>query len=261
MFHSKLCLLVLAASVFFIGSAEAAIVTINSNNVRTLVGESGGPGDLDIYSGTSIPLSHLLQSNGTDPNEYAKVQINYSAALGVTTLNHAFDLSRQGALNDVSQTYDSTLKFTADSNTFYDATGNMLVTDIDGTSGKVFFHTSLFNVTTNTLIFEFENQSESTLNESFTLGTNGGELYNFQFGSLTGSLVAGNQYSWETSAYIKATPDPDNGALATGYFKLVIGATATEPVPEPSSIVILTGLGLAFGAGNRWLRRRTKVAA
>lgn len=265
MLSCKSYVFALAAAMLAFGQANAAIVTINSNLVRAVVGEVGGPGGFTSYSGgTTIPLSHLVQTTGSNPlDEYAKVQLDYSASAGVTTFNHAFDLSREGALDNFSQTYDSTLKFTADSNTTYDVSGSMLVADIDGSSGKVFFHTSLFNVTTNTLVFEFENQSESTPNESFTLGTNGGELYNFQYGTLTGSLVAGNQYSWQTDTYIKATPDPDNGASATGFFKLIIGGNiaSTEPVPEPSSILTLTGLALSFGAGNWWRRRKLQLAA
>jgi hypothetical protein len=243
---------------FGTSAANAAIVTINTNLVRTVVADYNGPGpsDIDSYGGTAIPTTnYLLQSNGASPDQFAKVLLNYAAAGGTTALHHQFNLSRQGSLMDYSQTYDSTLRFTVDSNTGYNASGNMLVDDNGLSSGRVYFHSYLRDLTTNTILFESQTHSQSTTDEFFTLGSLDGDLVNFQQGTLSGTLIAGHQYAWYSNAQIYAYPDPDNGATATGFFSLTVGAI----VPEPSSILTLTGLGLSFAAGG-WRRRRVKAA-
>lgn len=261
MFHRRSCALLFVVTAFCTANADAAIVTINSNLVRSIVNDFDNPGASAFasYGGTAIPTTnHMVQALGASPDQFAKVLLNYSATLGVTSFNHQFNLSRQGGQFDVSQTYDSTLMFTVDSNTTYNGSGNMFVNDIGNSSGTVYYYSHLRDLTTNTMLFEFESISISTQDESFILGSGGGDSTNFLLGNLAGNLVAGHQYAWHTNAYIKAEPDPDTGATATGYFDLTIGAAA--PVPEPSSILTLSGLAFAFGAGSWWRRRASLVA-
>jgi len=68
------------------------------------------------------------------------------------------------------------------------------------------------------------------------------------------SLVAGHSYSWSTTAFTQAYPDPDTETPANGGVSLAIA-----PVPEFSSVFVWSLLGVTIGGAGWW--RRSKSAA
>jgi hypothetical protein len=101
------------------------------------------------------------------------------------------------------------------------------------------------------VVFRGTQASDQTPNESFILGNQEGDDYNFLTGSLTGTLSAGHRYVFYYDAWMEQnTPLSSSFATATGYVQLTI-------VPEPST-AILVGLGLASFA-TRLSRRSTRL--
>lgn len=257
--RATLYLTLIAVAMSWLRGADAAVVTITSNEVHTAqIYDNGGQGhyDFDDYYGTTIPTTDfLLESSNLSADQYAKTTLNYSAAGGQTVLDAQFSFSRQGGQYDSSRTY-GVMSFTVDADTTYKITGNIAVDDIaaDGSS-VVHFGTYLVD-TTSGYLEDTYHQSRNTTDESFVLGVAGGDWYYYMRpgSSLTGSLVAGHQYLWRYEAFNQAYPDADSGATATGAFNLTIGEAAA--VPEPATLTIW-GLG-ALGA--LLLRRRARSA-
>jgi hypothetical protein len=246
---------VLLGTFFFCSVAEAAIVTINANSLTTSVRDNGNPVDSDYFTGTAIPSSVLLQSNGASPDQFAKAVVTYSDSGSQVILDHHFDFSRQGGQGDLSQLYNDSLYFTANANTAFNASGIFTVDDIGATSGATSMWVYLYDTTASSYVFYSLNYSKNTTDESFVLGVSGGDTSSNNFGSLSGALTAGHTYRYFFSIYTFGDPDADSGTTATGFINLTIG---TAPVPEPASCVIWGALGIA---GLVAAQRRKKLAA
>jgi hypothetical protein len=225
--------------------AEAAIIGITSNGLRTEVRDDGTTVDSDNFTGTGIPSSLLVQSNGGSADQFAKVNIAYTDSGSQVVLNHQFDFSRQGGQGDLAQLYNDSLYFTASQNTTFSASGMISVNDIGATSGNVSMWVYLYDLTAPGYKFYSLSDSKNTVDESLVLGVAGGDNSNSIFGSLNGTLVAGHSYRWFFSIYTYAQPDADSGATATGFLKLTIGESENVATPEPASLVIWAGLGVA----------------
>lgn len=229
-------------------AAFAAVVTITSNNAQVGVYDPSAGYAGDSFSGTGIPSSQLLSASAG--SYYSKNQIDYSVSGGQTTLSNVLDQMRGGAIGGYAQGYEAFMWFTVDADTTYTLSGAYNVRD-SSTAGVVFLYSYLYDYTTNVYLAESYQHSDSTVNESFTLGGLGGDYYNYSSGSLSGSLLAGHLYSWHWNAAMQAYPDSDGGASATGSVVLKIG-----DLPEPGSLalVLLAG-GIGAVASSR--RRRT----
>jgi hypothetical protein len=93
--------------------------------------------------------------------------------------------------------------------------------------------------------------SGSTVNESFTLGQIGGDLVDEVEGPLTHILYPGILYDLETFALIDRSDPSDTGSRASGHLRIDF-----EPVPEPSTAILLAAGLIALAA-----RRRSARAA
>lgn len=91
-------------------------------------------------------------------------------------------------------------------------------------------------------------QSQFTLDESFTLGVNGGDTTDSVSGATTQLLMPGQNYTLDWVVYVqdRRSDIGDLGATGSGYFQLAF-------IPEPS-----TGLLLAYGLAMLSMRRRRR---
>ena len=120
-------------------------------------------------------------------------------------------------------------------------------------SGYTLLSSYLFDSNTSSYLY---NSSQESLGgpASFTLGGTSGNYNNNFTGSLTGSLVPGDSYTWAATIFTVGFPDADAGASPEGSVSLSIA-----PVPENSSAVVWSLLGLVVGATTWWMRRSAAV--
>lgn len=230
-------------------ASSAAALTINSATIDSSV-TNGSSSAVSSFSGTSIPTSFLLDA--TEHNgDYSRVQIDYSGFGDQVTISYRVEQKRSGGIGDYAQGFVNTLGFTVATNASYELSGSYAVKDVT-TAGRLSFSAYLNDVTAASGFIALSQQSSyNTVDESFTLGANGGDNYNGNIGSLTGSLIAGHSYKFLFSALTQANPDADGGATAFGNVMLKIGGGA--PVPDSGATFMLLGasvMGLAA------LRRR-----
>jgi len=98
--------------------------------------------------------------------------------------------------------------------------------------------------------------SLNTVNESFVLGSAGGDHLNSNSGNFAGLLVAGHQYEWVYQFLTQSlTLEGDGGATAAGFMNLKIG-DGISPVLEPKSFAIWCSGALACLVIARRRKRR-----
>ena len=145
-----------------------------------------------------------------------------------------------------------TIFFSSDENIGYDASGFYDAVDSEGRTLRLL--AKLTNVTTSGLVFNMDQQSNATANESFTLGDSGGDLVNTTVGSLSGVLLAGQNYRFDFTALLQASPTASTSS-ATAAGSLTLNFTANPPpIPEPGT-ALLTGLGLVVLTTKRRMGR------
>ena len=228
-------------------SAQAGPVTITSSNWGIEARENGGSSTYSVDTFTFFGNRTLTASNGGSNTNASIEWVDSSAgAFFFFDWNH----SRTGSSSSLSQTYNTGLNFTVAEDTTYSLAG-LYDVDGSGSAGRVLSDIVFTDVTNNTELFKDLSWSESTLNESFTLGDAGdGDLFNTTNGSLTGNLLAGNSYRFYFNNYTGAYPDADGGATGSGCLSLSIGGVGganscgAESVPEPAPLMLMS-LGLA----------------
>jgi hypothetical protein len=96
-----------------------------------------------------------------------------------------------------------------------------VLTAIDADGRQISQNVSLYDATLGRYLFESIQESESTPNETFTLGLEEGDTFNYFEGSLTGTLIGGHRYRFESEARIYGEPPAaSTPAALTGYLKL-----------------------------------------
>ena len=233
----------LAAALFLLTPpASALTVTLNGYDISHLGTEatdaSGGDASEIVYP-AALPYSYT--STSVDGSASAESEYDLSdAGFDIT-----FDHSRVSTHLSWGQS-DGDIYFSVDQDVDYVASGSYSVIDPEGR--LVWLKASLLDYTAVSYLFDSFHRSQSTPNESFTLGGTGGDYEDYNAGSLTGTLIAGHEYELHYDALVEAYLSPTtSGATATGSFSL-----SFTPVPEPTTVLLmLTGLlGLA-AAGRR----------
>lgn len=247
-------LLIAIAGVMLTGVANAGMI-ITTNSVRVLVNNSSAGSASAETNNTTIPFNTLLNAdNGVSSS---KVQIDYTKSASQIVLSNGIDLSRNGGQYDDSEGYSS-MFFTVDAATTYQASGYYNADDISATNGgSASLNVHLRDQTTGQWLFQSYQLSRNTVDESFVLGGTGGDTSNYNVGSLSGLLVAGHDYRFHFGTGLQANPDADDGASALGNVTLTLGGDFdTDPVPEPASIAMWSVMG---GIGFM-VRRKRKTA-
>lgn len=134
----------------------------------------------------------------------------------------------------------SVVYFYVDEDVGYRITGSFETVDSDGRG--VFLLARLSDVTgTPVVVFESEQRSDATPDESFVLGGSGGDLSNTSTGSATGTLLAFHVYALYANVGLENYPilPRTSGATATG------GVTLLIPEPAAGLLVSMGAVGLA----------------
>ena len=241
---TRLWMLIAAAPIFLlllVPVASAYSVTLNGAGASVLKTQAwDGFGGYASETVNPVALPYSYTSASSDWTVTSESVYSFSGA----GFNITFDHSRAIALNNYAQS-DGSIYFNVDENVDYHALGSYSVLDSDGR--RVYLYTYLEDMTAVSFSFRSLQESRSTPNESFSLGHNGGDLGNINFGSLSGTLIAGHDYRFGYYAFIQANPTASTtGATATGSISL-----SFAPVPEPS-----TALLLAIGLSGIALRNR-----
>src|SRR5262249_1678148 len=95
---------------------------------------------------------------------------------------------------------DGLILFSPSVNIDYEISGKFTVTDVDGR--LVDLYVFLFDDDAGIPLFDNYQQSLATPNESLTVGQSGGDAQNSLIGTLTGTLVAGTNYSFYAAAQL-----------------------------------------------------------
>jgi len=163
----------------------------------------------------------LMAGNSTNDTGY-DFDGNALTAYFHNTFDHVRDGS--GGSSDLSS---GSISFTANGNATYTISGDYNLNGFRGIELSVLLVdvTDPFNEVT---LFENAQTSVATTNETFTVGGTGGDDFNLLTGTLTGSLVAGNDYTflYDFTIYTNLPPDQvgDPPASAAGFLNLDIEA-------------------------------------
>lgn len=242
----KLILALLAFASYCASPAAASAITITSNYNLVQVGRYGTFSS-DLFTGMSIPSSHLLDA--TRGEYYSRNQISYTGSGNQVTLLNEFSQERDGQMDSFSVSLGK-VRFTAVANSTFSLSGIYSASHVT-TASHLYLRADFTDLTTSQWV-NSEQTSEYTLNESFILGGGGGDSANVFIGSLTGSLIAGHNYEFSYAATTHALFGADGGATASGFVRLDIGGGApSNAVPDSGTTLALLGLTLASLAALR----------
>jgi hypothetical protein len=157
-----------------------------------------------------------------------------------------FDLASDSGANSYGES-SGRIVFTVDADMRYVASGTYFAADTNGRNGDL--SVSLWDGNDLGYLFNSEQISLATVNESFVLGGNGGDAFNLSEGSLTGLLRANHEYLLEYTAWIR------RGSGAITPFNDATGFINLELVPEPSSSVLVAAGLLALVVSRTVCRR------
>ncbi len=227
----KLLIFVFAIAVVLSVTWQTRADIVNNSSLTSASVTGNAPPSSNTLAGATVSASALGFSSIT------------STAFSSTALSTSFNQFRAGLQFDLSGGSSQSV-FMADANiNAYSISGGYFVSD-----GYSFFQATLINVTTNVTVFDSQQENIGSIN--YVLGGLAGNVNNSLLGNLTGSLTSGNQYQWQSTAFIQAAQNGgDNGATASGATLFQVTS-----VPEPTSLVIL---GIA-GLGILPIRRRNK---
>lgn len=208
----------------------------------------------ETYAAVTSGIPDFLEDTlgGTATSELTGFFSETTHDIDATGFSATFEQARLGGLFDYTAGY-TFARFTADTNYSYSFSGSFT-----NSSGQTYLGAYLIDVTDNVNLFYNDQVNNSfDLNSddfSFTaiVGNEDGSFYNYLEGNSTGSLIAGHDYEYRFYAYSSASDVGDLGATASGSAQLVL---TPQAVPEPASLLIWSGLGLA-GLVAGWRRKR-----
>jgi hypothetical protein len=222
--------------------ATAWTITLNGGGTSSLKTRTAdGPPTVvaEFVNPTVLPFDYISTSVDGDASSESVYSLS-NDAFGIT-----FDHARVSTYQSLGHS-NGVIFFSVDENIDYIASGSYSAVDSDGR--ETYLWAELHDSTIGSVVFENLQWSQATPNESFTLGGAEGDFDNISTGSLTGTLIAGHDYTFEYNVFIQADPTASaSGAIATGGVALTF-------IPEPSTALLL-GCGLV-GFAARGRRRR-----
>jgi hypothetical protein len=221
--------------------AKADISLVSSSlRVGTTAGMGGGGGN--GVSPASLPYFNDAHDI-LDVLAFSRTDYDFSASGDTGTFRFDFDHARTGIGGSYAQS-DGQITITTTNDVHYSLDGFYNLTG----SQQFTMFAQLRDVTDNNTIFNSVQVSGATLNESFTLGEEGGDLDNNLFGDISGTLLAGHTYQLEYNYFLlHNSPAAGPGATAVGDLNFNI-----TPIPAPGAAVLaMVGLPIIS-----WLKRR-----
>jgi len=206
------------------------------------------PYDSVVYSFTNdqvgsgewgIEYPAVLPSWGTSSSSDGGSTSETDSVLSNTGFEFAFDLSRTAITSNFFQAV-AYIDFTPDQFVKYDLSGSL--TSVDSEGRALHLRVDLHETNAGPLVYYSSQLSQSTPNESFTLGGSGGDVSNLRIGTSRGTLSSGRHYTFHYLAEIGATPigGLTSGAAAKGNISL---NSSPSPVPSmsPAALLLLKG--------------------
>jgi hypothetical protein len=221
--------------------AFAVSITLNGGSSSFIKSTAYDGTDYDAPSHypASLPDSGTVYANGGES----------SATTSYTLSNEGFEFTFDHARTGTDTAYsesEGSLYFSGDSDGSYVLGG--VYTAIDEQGRLTSMEVRLYDQTTRDYLFRNLQRSNTTPNESFTLGLEEGDLSSILVGSLTGTLRAGHEYQLYFRDYIyNGAAEATTLATATGTLSLIFA-------PEPSTFLLFAS-GLVGLAAVRRRRR------
>jgi len=209
--------------------------------------------DANSVSTSTFPFNSSLSAtagNSTNVTGY-----DFDAGTSSAFFHTTFDHARDGSGGSSVLSSGSTV-FTANGSATYTISGGYNLSGYRGIELSVLLVdvTDSFNEVS---LFENAQTSVAAMNQAFTVGGTAGDDFNLLTGTLTGSLVAGNDYMFLYDFTILSDLPPDQtgdpAASAVGFLNLDIALSdVTTNIPAPGGVA-LAMVGFGFTG---WLRRR-----
>ncbi len=223
-------------------SGASAEITINPMTNLSSTSERAREGGFTTVLDDGAPTSLIVTTGSVSQGPSSSDATHDLSNSGfVITINHARGDSQGSFGRSIGFIY-----FSSDADVSYSASGTYTATDPDGR--QVFQTSRLTDVASSTILYEADQRSEMTANESFTLGLTEGDHTAEFTGSLTGTLLAGREYEWVYDALIQAEPSAaSSSATAVGDFQISFTPIPSVPALEGPALlallVCLAGLG------------------
>ncbi len=228
-------------SVLMGGSAGALTITLNTGDTSNLETASGywGITTLETLYPTALPYSDISTSvdgEASSESEYDLSELGFDVT---------FDHTRESSFDNLAKSVGA-IYFSPDQDIDYIASGSYATVDPDGSWVQLAVSLTDLNdlddLDDNMTLFQSYQESDSTADESFTLGLSEGDTPSINTGSLSGTLLKDHDYVFSYIAFIHADPGTASVATATGSVSLTL-------VPEPSTgllsmMALITLMGL-----------------
>lgn len=221
------------------GTAMGQTVTLNgfdASRLETRADDQFGGSASDSLFPATLPYSNTSSSIDGGASSIAQYDLSNDGFV----ISH--DQSRVSTAGS-SADYFTNIFFSVDQDTTYVVSGSYCVADPDGR--QVTLRGQLIDHTLASTVFDSHQTSNSTPNETLTLGESGGDFSNTNIGSLSGTLIAGHEYEFHNNALIVARDVPSStGATASGAVSFMLGG-ADGAIAHCGALPELPALGTA----------------